>query len=205
MALTAQNVIDRARDILQDTASVRWSDAELLRWLNDGRREMVTVRPDIYASVTVITLVSGTKQSIPGDGAVFLTAYRNIDAQGSPTTTVRPVDRMTLDALLPGWHAAAAGATKHYMLDLAVPKVFWVYPQAAAGAKLEIAYAKDPADITVTTTSLTEEANYAFALVDYLCFRALSKDADHVDNASRAAIYFDRFYKLLGTSVGEAA
>ena len=36
--LTAANLITRVQDKLQDTTSVRWSEAELLRYINDGQR-----------------------------------------------------------------------------------------------------------------------------------------------------------------------
>ena len=47
--LTGANLISRIQDILQDTTSVRWSEAELLRYINDAQREVVNLRPDSAA------------------------------------------------------------------------------------------------------------------------------------------------------------
>ena len=44
--LTGANLITRAQDTLQDTTSVRWPEAELLRYINDAQREIVNFRPD---------------------------------------------------------------------------------------------------------------------------------------------------------------
>jgi len=55
MALvTAQTIIDRARVVLKDapadTSVRRWTDTELMRWLNDGYKEMVSLRPNLYCN-----------------------------------------------------------------------------------------------------------------------------------------------------------
>lgn len=51
---TAQEAIDRARQLINDTASafvsgLRWSDSELLEWLTDGQREIVKLQPEANA------------------------------------------------------------------------------------------------------------------------------------------------------------
>ena len=198
MPLTALDVLARAGDIIQDQTSVRWPQAELLRWLNDGRREIAIARPDLYAVVSVVTLSAGTKQSIPTDGARFLDAIRNMNADGvTPSTAVRPVQREILDAQNPSWHTEASGATKHFMYDERVPRTFYVYPPAAAAAKLEIAYSQTPTDITNTSAQLTQEDIYTGALVDYVCYRAFSKDASYAGNAQRAIAHRTLFDNAL--------
>ena len=61
MALTAQSIIRRAVETLQDTTSVRWPVNELVRYLNDGQREVVLYRPDSMVTNTTITCVAGSK------------------------------------------------------------------------------------------------------------------------------------------------
>lgn len=194
MALTAADIITRAGDIIQDQTNVRWPQAELLRWLNDGRREIAIARPDLYAMVAIVTLAAGTKQSIPADGARFLDAIRNFETDGTtPGNAVRPVQREILDAQSPDWHTHVAGEPKHFMFDERVPRTFYVYPPAAATAKLEIAYSQAPTDITVDSTELTQEDIYAGALVDYVCYRAFNKDATYAGNTQRAAAHYMQF------------
>lgn len=197
MALTAANVISRASRILQDLSNVRWSTSELLGWLNDGRREMAVFRPDLYSVVTVVALVSGTRQSIPTAGMRFLDAYRNINADDSPGTAIRLIQREDLDSQYPGWHGATPGVTANFMHDERVPRVYWVYPPAVTNAKLEISYAQEPSDITTDTTELTQEGPYSNALVDYLCYRAFVKDATFAGNLTRAAAAYAQFKTLI--------
>ena len=46
MAITAQSLIRRVVETLQDNTSIRWPVAELVRYLNDGQREVAIYRPD---------------------------------------------------------------------------------------------------------------------------------------------------------------
>ncbi|MFW9595551.1 MAG: DUF6682 family protein, partial [Macromonas sp.] len=40
MAISAQSIIRRAVETLQDPTSIRWPVPELVRYLNDGQREI---------------------------------------------------------------------------------------------------------------------------------------------------------------------
>ena len=47
--LTGANLISRIQDTLQDTTGVRWTEAELLRYINDAQREVVNFKPEASA------------------------------------------------------------------------------------------------------------------------------------------------------------
>ena len=203
MAQTPSEVLTRAGDILQDTTNVRWALAELLRYMNDGRRELAIHRPDIYSTSTVMALVAGTKQTIPSDGNRFLDAVRNVSAAGAVGRSVRITERETLDAQLPEWHTEGVSTTlKHFMFDERSPKVFYVYPPAAAAHQLEIVYSKSPIDILIgdvaSSSALTGEDIYAGALLDYILYRAFSKDSDYAGNMQRAGSHYQMFAGTLG-------
>lgn len=198
MALTAANIITRASDIIQDQTNVRWPEAELLRYLNDGRREIAIVRPDLYSVTESVSLTTGSKQSLPSNGSRFLDAVRNM-ANDTPGRAVRIVEREILDAQRPDWHTQSASTTiQHFMFDERAPRTYYVFPPAATGAKLEIVYSQTPTEITSTSTELTNEDIYAGALLDYVCYRAFSKDAEYAGNAQRAALHYQQFANSLG-------
>ena len=199
MALTAQAAITRADDIIQDQTNVRWPVPELLRWFNDGRREVAIVRPDIYAVTVTADLVAGTKQSLPADGCRFIDAVRNMPG-GAAGRAVRIVEREVLDAQMPDWHTLTPSAEiRHFMFDERAPRTFYVYPPAAPGTKLEIVYAQAPTEFTAATDVLSaDEELYMGAFVDYICFRAFSKDSEYAGNAQRAAGHYQQFANALG-------
>jgi len=45
---TMQNVLDLARESLNDGGKVRWTDARLLNFANDAIQRLVTSRPDLF-------------------------------------------------------------------------------------------------------------------------------------------------------------
>ena len=204
MALTPQAVLTRAGDLIQDATNVRWPIEELLRYLNDGRREVAIARPDLYAKSAVVTLVNGTKQEVPAEASRLIDAVRNVNVDSSPGRAVRIVEREVLDAQRPDWHSEATGPVKHFMFDERTPKVFYVYPPAVSGAKLEIAYSQSPQELLVAniaTDQLTAEDIYTGALVDYVCYRAFSKDAEYAGNQQRALSHYQQFSNALGIGV----
>ena len=65
---TGANILSRVESTLQDTANVRWTEAELLNYINDGQREIANIQPSSTALHANVQLVTGTKQAIPSDG-----------------------------------------------------------------------------------------------------------------------------------------
>lgn len=80
---TAQNVIDRVRQLINDVASsfvsgLRWTDAEMLQWLTDGQRELVVLEPEANVITEVFSVTASPRQSL--DPA---TAYRLIRVEAN--------------------------------------------------------------------------------------------------------------------------
>ena len=196
--MLASDIISRAQIVLNDAGGVRWTDTELLKWISDGQRVIALVRPDSVSENTARTLVAGTKQTIPADGMRLLDVIRNLTLIGGPDRAVRMVDRETLDAQNANWHLATAGKTMNFVYDNRDPLHFYVYPPAVNGAKLEILYAKQPAEITATSQTLGLLDIYAEPLFNYVLFRAYSKDAEFGANAALAQGYLSLFTNLLG-------
>lgn len=195
--MKAQDIIDRARIILNDDGT-RWPDAEMLKWVSDGQRVIALVRPDSCPINGPITLVAGTKQTIPANGLRLLDVIRNLTADGGPDRSVRMVDRETLDSQDYNWHKAKQGKTVNFVYDNRDPTHFYVYPPAVNGAKLEILYSESPQEITDKTTDLALLDIYSEPLFNYVLFRAYSKDAEFSPNFQLAQSYLQVFNSLLG-------
>ena len=145
--ITGANIISRVQDTLQDTTSVRWPEAELLRYINDAQREVVNLRPDASATTSNVQLVTGTKQTLPTTGLRLIKVTRNMsDASGGATggRAVRIVDIDILNTQEPDWNDptvtgdAAHGTTvKHYIFDQDDPRSFYVYPGVSGNAFVE--------------------------------------------------------------------
>lgn len=209
MAIAAQSIIRRVAETLQDTTSIRWPINELVRYLNDGQREIVLHRPDSMVTNAAQPLAAGSKQSIPANGAKLIEVVRN---SGGAKRAIRVCEREILDAQAPGWHGLT-GVTEvlHFMYDPRDPKVFYVYPPAAAsGASVDLVYAALPTDVTepadgAVYTSVTGNISvpdiYGNALQDFILYRAYTKDSEYAGNAQRAVNHYTAFANALGVEL----
>lgn len=209
MPIPAQSIIRRCVETLQDNTSIRWPVSELVRYLNDAQREVILYRPDAAVTNASVPLVTGSRQNLPVGGTKLVEVVRN---SAGTKRAVRMVNREILDAQLPGWHAQT-GVTEilHYMYDPREPRVFYVYPPAAAtGAAVDLSYASMPADIaepsegalyTSVTGNLGVPDIYGNAVQDYVLYRAYTKDSEYAGNAARAQAHYGAFANALGVEV----
>lgn len=194
MPIAAADLISRASKILQDEQHVRWEVPELLEWINDGARETILRRPAARAVTEVLTLVEGTKQDLPANSVELLDVVRNMKADGTtPGRVVRRVDRQLLDDQYPDWHTARkASAVRHYTFDERAPTVFYTYPPAVAGAKVEALFSQLPPVVAAEGDTLDMGAEYINAIVNYMVYRAFSKDSEFA-NGTVAALHYQAF------------
>lgn len=210
MTITASSVIRRAVETLQDSTSVRWPVAELVRYLNDGQREIVLYRPDAMVTSATVTCVAGTKQSLPALGSKLIEVIRNAAAT-SAKKAIRMINREILDAQTPGWHNLTGSVDiLHFMYDPRDPRVFYVYPPATTAAQVDIVYSSYPADITepadgslytAVTGNISVPDIYGNVLGDYILYRAYTKDSEYAGNAGRAQAHYTAFANALGIEI----
>lgn len=210
MTIAAQSIIRRAVETLQDTTSIRWPVNELVRYLNDGQREVVLYRPDSMVTNATVDCTAGTKQTLPANGAKLIEVVRNA-ASTSAKKSVRMTNREILDAQTPGWHNISGSVDiLHFMYDPRDPRTFYVYPPALATAKLDIVYAAYPTDIvepadgalyTAVTGNISLPDIYGNAILDYILYRAYTKDSEYAGNANRAAAHYAAFNNALGNEI----
>lgn len=206
--ITGANLLLRIEDTLQDTTNVRWSEAELLRYINDAQREIVNLRPDASADHANVQLATGTEQAIPDVGLRLIKVVRNMSAAGGSATgkrVIRIVDREILDSQEPDWHdptvtgdAAHTTVVKHYVFDEDDPRKYYVYPGVSGNAFVEIVFSRSPTDLANTSATLYVDDIYANAVIDFVLYRAYMKDAEFAGNAQRAQTHYQLFVGSIG-------
>ncbi|AAQ54991.1 virion-associated phage protein [Burkholderia phage Bcep22] len=167
MPIAATDLIARAGNVLQDEDHIRWEVPELIEWINDAARETIVRRPAARSVAAVLELAAGTRQAIPERGVELLDVVRNMGADGvTPGRIVRRVDRQLLDDQNPDWHAARAkNVVKHFTFDERAPRIFYVYPPAVAGTKVETLHSELPPAIAASGDTLDMGAEYMNVLV----------------------------------------
>lgn len=218
-------VLGRARRILADTTSVRWTVAELVDYCKDAVRQIVLVRPDAYSITRWMTLRPGDSRQIVGmtqakDGIDFgssqfdptlrvLRVVRN-GATGA-FAPIREASRVAMDSEVIDWHIPAANPSgyrvEHYVFDNIAPHSFYVYPAPPTGLNthtVEIIHSALPAFTgNGESVQLGLPQQYMNPLVDWVLYRAFSKDAEYAGNASRATHHAQAFAVALDITKAE--
>lgn len=208
MPVTNASILRRVADVLQEKLSgVRWPADELVRWMNDGKREIAMHQPDASSEVTDHTCSEGARQTIPATGIKPLDVLHNSTGR---KRAIRGADRDEIDAQVPGWYGLTpADEAVHWWPDPDRPTEFYLYPPVRAGVQVRLVYSRYPTDITEPAASAAYSSVagtldirdvYANALVDYVIYRAFSKETEYADKQA-AALHYGAFAQSIGLKV----
>jgi len=198
-------IIARANTLLQDT-NLRWTESEKLDWLNESYRAIALLRPDASMKTASHQCSGTSKQVLTTDGSMRLRSVtRNLGANGTtPGRAIRHEQQRVLDDQIPSWHtvAAATGAgAQFYIHDPMNPLVFYLYPTPPSGWYVETVYTAAPATNTTLNDPIALDEIYVPCILDYVCYRAYSKDAEYTANAQLAQVYYQTFVSKLQTNM----
>ena len=196
------DILSRANIILQDQ-DLRWSKDEKISWVNDAHKAIILLRPDAGMRTADFTCVANTKQDLTAsNGLADLNSFtpvrlrevvRNKPASGTGRA-IRHEQKRVLDDQLPEWHSAASStACQFYTHDPANPTVFYLYPAPAAGHKVEVSYSATPTAVLGESSLITLEDIWVPVILDYVLYRAYTKDAEYTANLERAAAHYKTF------------
>lgn len=221
---TIQSIIDRITDVTKDYGRVRWSLAELARWLNEAQDQIAELAPRAASTYKTLSLAAGSRQDLRTiDSSVRWLRMYDILCNTDPTTnaptgaTVRQVSRPILDAAFRTWRGTAptSQAVEEFALDEREPYTFDVMPPIVAGVGVYALVAVKPAPVMVldgTGTALADP-NEVFGLadgwdipaVDYVLFRCFNKDANDASYEAQARDHLQLFQVALGVGSKDAS
>lgn len=204
---TVGTVIDNAKLVLQEvtSAGTRWTNEELLGWLNESYQSIIQIRPDASSRNESLSLTPGTRQEIPKDGIRLIDVVRNT-AESSAQLGILVTTRRALDTTRRSWHADPRSVDiEQYVFDNQDPQRFYVYPPASPDAEIEIIYSSVPSPHgisdgldAVRDDPIKLNDSYAPMITDYILYRAYSKDAEHAANLNRAQMHLQSYMTALG-------
>lgn len=194
----ASAVIEKASLALMDVSNVRWTAAELLKWLNLGQRQIVQVVPTANNVMAAVPVVAGSRQSLPATAWTLLDITRNMGAGGAtPGRAIRVVSQELMDLFDPDWHTATATTVvQNYVYNPLDSLNYYVYPPSLGTWYVEMNYSAIPADIAAGTAITISDA-YEGSLLDYILFRACAKDAEYAPGVALAQMYLQLFTAAL--------
>jgi hypothetical protein len=184
--MTPQDVITTARYILNDTSSSspRQSDDELLGYVNEGVKTVQTLRPELFSTVgDFLCQVGQCEQSLVFASATALIEVLSI--HGGAAVTQFDLDAM--NRFNPGWRTDAEGAAKQWARFSNDQLKFFIYPKAPADQTIDVRYVRTPAVFALADQITDLPLGLQPALVDFVVYRAESKDNEHVLSQRAAA------------------
>lgn len=193
MTITATQVATRARYLLQDASGIRWTDTEILHWINEGRREMARIKPTVFGNGTEVThtLTAGCRQRITTTDAYLIDSINYNVASGK---AIRPTTKDLLDAFKPAWRQDTGTDVQNWFSDETDPLAFWVYPAATGDIKAHVHIS--PTDLTALSDTALPFDIYEPALVNYVCAKALAKE-DEAGSLAKAQAFAQLFTAAL--------
>jgi len=200
--MQAITIVNNVAEELSDATFITWTKDELTDFLNSAQRQTALIRPDVSSSVENITLVSGTKQSIPATALRLLDIVRNMGADGNTAgKPIWPIPEKTLNSYRPTWHSETGKTViKNFIYDEKTPNTFYVYPPAHATTTVivEAKVSTSPADITdVDNDAISIDDIYEGPLRHWMMYLAYSKETDSTESRDLARQQQASFYKSL--------
>ena len=199
----------------------RYTQRELVTWLNEGQKAIAKYVPLSCSRVDAIKLVPGTKQSIhkipaarvlrdgvnPAEdvyGISVMSIICNMGSDGlTPGKAVRLSDHETMDAFYPNWPAETGTEVVNYLYSPKTPQIFYVIPGVKPDASMwvDVQYTFNPPEVptsgsygmngTDATTIGIDESN-TDDLVNYILARSYAKDSES-SNVAMATMYGNQF------------
>jgi hypothetical protein len=214
--MLAKDILKRASILAQDKGFVRWTPPELLLYLNDGAREIANYKPNAVTKTVEIALAAGTLQALPPEYISLIRVERNLGAaEGRPSgTAITVVSRSSLDLVIPGWADAgvlpAQSSVQHVIQDMQDPRSFHVVPGNDGTGIIQAVVSVLPVDIAEPANLLDVEAYgdqvaipdiFQNSLVDYVLYRAYSKDSTDGNSLARASAHYNQFANAIGMKI----
>lgn len=189
---TPRELIQTARHIVVDNDAVdlRQADTELLGYFNDGMKEASGLQPELFTSIGDFLCTPGAAEQ----AVTFLDAQEIVDVlciHGGEALT--RFDMKILDAYMPGWRNATPAAAKQWAPFDGSKLKFFIYPPAPMTSQtLDVQYVRNPVALGLDDQITEIPVSLIPAMVDYIIYRAESKDDEHV-LSQRAAMHYESF------------
>ena len=220
---TGQNIVDEVRAQIndEDTNNFRWSDVEMLRYVNAAQRQIVAFAPMSNVITSSNNLSSGddVRHTLPAGGIKFIKASSQ-DSQNEMNVGSGNMTEVELDALnslFPEWSYTQVEQPRtpvvqdvlqdpnsnfqHYMHDPREPKVYWIFPPpplAGSVGGIDVTYVDLPTDLAGLGSTFALDDQYQNAAVLYVIYRALRKDGRHGGGVALRTSMWEDFRSALG-------
>lgn len=195
MPLLASNLIAALRvTSLDPSPGDVWTDADWLLFLAAAEREVCLAKPDTYVISAAVSLVAGTKQTLPAGATGVLDVYENT-VSGRRCTLV---ERSLMDEAARFFPAATREVdAQHWIADTRDPTRFDVVPPNDGTGSLQCLYGITPANFTAASNPIHLPDLYEAPIKFFALAEAYAANTKRQD-FTKSGIYRGEALKMLG-------
>lgn len=216
---TGQNIADEVRTQLNDgdASNLRWSDAEILSYINAGQRQIVMLVPEANIASETVALADAVRQTLPSGGIKFI-SLENDNDNDNPGPAVRIVEQDALSSAFPEWEYAGHQSThmnyptfedehtefffEHFFHDPREPKAYYLFPPTDGETPdVLLKYSKLPTALGTLAGTFALGDEYLNAEIEYVTYRCLMKDGRYSASTARRQELWNNFLRALGLKV----
>ncbi|UJZ96343.1 hypothetical protein IHC87_17395 [Photobacterium damselae subsp. damselae] len=183
--MIVNDIVTRVAKELIDTHMVRWQREDLIAYLADGVSAIAAKRPALFSHRVVSLMVDHSPVRLPDDAFLLL----SVDSVDGAAVQYVLMDK--LNQINPYWRQEKGIPSCWTRHDNEVLN-FWLYPNPIDPVSLSFQYAKTPV-ITVDTERVELPTLFFGALVDFMLYRAFSRDSENPSEAAKAQFHFQSF------------
>lgn len=186
--IAVEQLLTQAAATLVDPSFVRWTKNELIDYLNDALSAVITRKPN--AAIVRERIEANTNPIQLPDDAYSLLSVEQIGGIRGQFTLIESLDRF-----FPDWRTKQ-GQPKCWTKSADELTQFWLYPAPQQLTHVDVQYSKI---LTAQENgTLAISPIYNGILLDFVLYRAFSKDAENASEAQKAVTHYQAFNAALG-------
>jgi len=186
----------------------RWTQAELITFLNDALVQVGTYRPDAFDTTLTITLIPGFQQQLPAGYSLLKSVDYNVGATPCANAPIVECDLSVLRTFFKKPCLPTGGAENYrirtYAYDARNPRIFYVSPEVPSWAtpQVSITAVKDAPVYAIgnLNTQIDLDQKYKNALIAWMLMRAYSVDTESPTSTRHMESNRNHFYQMLGVN-----
>lgn len=198
--ITVKELLSRCNGLLVDPLWASWTKDVLLSYYHEALLVVLDKRPESNPVNVEFECSAGVKQTLPEHALKLLEVTCNQNGKA-----IKFEQKSTLDDNYPEWYAGNTAAQADvFSYDPRNPRYFYLFPGVVAGTKIEMIYAGLPVAITVADVDNASnpamfplEPIFVAPVMDYILYRAYTRDSEMVANANRASSHYAAFNQAI--------
>lgn len=177
--MNVSDIMSRVKRTFGDESGVQITNADLIRWINDGMRQIVQVNETLLEATALASVVEDQQEySLPADYLILRTLmYKGTDERSY--TKLEGYSWTDFNLQVDGWSGNLDARSRPSMYSIYAEKiVLWPIPDASVANGIKIYYNRLPVDVSIDTDIPEIPILYHEALVKYCLSQAYEVDED---------------------------